>query len=95
MDLARSQAERDHDRPRRPYWLTLAAALLAICVVLIVGRGFDAFLGGFQRLLERIAREEAAQEARKPQPIFVVPPEEQPAAAPAGGDPPPPTPADQ
>jgi hypothetical protein len=83
MDLARSQAERDHDRPRRPLWLTIAAAVLAICVVLIVGRGFDAFLGGFQRLLERIAREEAEQELRKPQPVFVVP-EEQPAEVPAG-----------
>jgi hypothetical protein len=83
MDLARSQAERDHDRPRRPLWLTIVAAVLAICVVLIVGRGFDAFLGGFQRLLERIAREEAEQEIRKAQPIFVVP-EEQTAEAPAG-----------
>jgi hypothetical protein len=86
MDLARLQAERDHDRPRRPLWLTIVAALVAICVVLVVGRGFDAFLGGFQRLLERIAREEAQQEARKPQPIFVVPPEEQPAQAPVQKD---------
>jgi hypothetical protein len=92
MDLARSQAERDHDRPRRPLWVTIAAALLAICVVLIVGRGFDSFLGGFQRLLERIAREEAEQEIRKPQPIFVVP-EEPAAEAPAGEEEP--VPADQ
>lgn len=94
MDLARSQAERDHQRPRRPLWVTIVAALLAIGVVLIVGRGFDAFLGGFQRLLERIAREEAEQELRRPQPIFVVP-EGQPAETPARQDEPPPAPADQ
>src|SRR5262245_47186990 len=93
MDLARSQAERDHNRPRRPLWVTIAAALLAICVVLIVGKGFDAFLGGFQRLLERIAREEAEQELRKPRPVFVVP-EEQPAEAPTGEEEPS-TPADR
>ena len=80
MDLARSQAERDHQRPRRPLWVTTVAALLAVAVVAIVGRGFDAFLGEFQRLLERIAREEAEQEIRKPQPIFVVP-QEQPTEA--------------
>ena len=79
MDLARLNAERDHDKPRRPLWLTVAGVLFAMSVVLVVGRGFDAFLGGFQRLLERIAQEEAKIEARKPQPIFVVP-EEQPAA---------------
>lgn len=94
MDLARSQAERDHDRPRRPLWITILAALASICVVLIVGRGFDAFLSGFQRLLERIAREEAEQEIRKPQPIFVVP-EEQPAETQAQEDEPPPAPADR
>ena len=79
--------------PRRPLWLTIVAALLAIFVVLIVGRGFDAFLGGFQRLLERIAREEAEQEIRKPQPIFVLP-EEHPTEAPAGEEEPS-APADQ
>jgi hypothetical protein len=94
MDLARSQAERDRDRPRRPLWLTIVAALLAICAVLIVGRGFDAFLGGFQRLLERIAREEAEQEIRKSQPIFVVP-QEPPAETPAREDESPSAPADQ
>jgi hypothetical protein len=93
MDLARSQAERDYQRPRRPLWLTIVAALLAVAVVAIAGRGFDAFLGGFQRLLERIAREEAQQEIRKPQPIFVVP-EGQPAETPARHDEPP-APADR
>ena len=73
MDLARSNAERDHDKPRRPLWVTIVGVVLAVSVVFIVGRGFDAFLGGFQRLLERIAQEEAESEARKPQPIFVVP----------------------
>lgn len=76
MDLARSHAERDHDKPRRPVWVTVVGVLLAVSVVAIVGRGFDAFLGGFQRLLEHIAQEEAEAEARKPQPIFVVPPEQ-------------------
>jgi hypothetical protein len=79
MDLARSHAERDRDKPRRPVWVTVVGVLLAVSVVATVGRGFDAFLSGFQRLLERIAQEEAEAEARKPQPIFVVPPE-QPAA---------------
>jgi hypothetical protein len=95
MDLARTLAERDHDRPRRPAWVTAAGVLLAIAVVAIVGRGFDAFLGGFQRLLERIAHEEAeiAQEeaeaqARKPQPIFVVPPEPPAGAGPDEAQPP-------
>jgi len=81
MDLARSNAQRDHDKPRRPLWLTIVGVLLAISVVVVVGRGFDAFLGGFQRVLERIAQEEAEAEARKPQPVFVVP-EEEPAAQP-------------
>ncbi len=94
MDLARSQAELDYQRPRRPLWLTIVAALLAVAVVAIAGRGFDAFLGGFQRLLERIAREEAEQEIRKPQPIFVVP-EGQPAETPARQDEPPPAPAER
>jgi len=76
MDLARSHAERDRDKPRRPVWVTVVGVLLAVSVVVTVGRGFDAFLGGFQRLLERIAQEEAEAEARKPQPIFVVPPEQ-------------------
>ncbi len=73
MDLARANAEQDHDKPPRPLWLTIVGVILAIAVVAIAGRGFDAFLGGFQRLLERIAQEEAEMEARKPQPIFVVP----------------------
>jgi hypothetical protein len=80
MDLARSHAERDHDKPRRPVWVSAVGILLAVLVVAVVGRGFDAFLGGFQRLLERIAQQEAEAEARKPQPIFVVP-EEPPADA--------------
>ena len=75
MDRARMHAERDHDKPPRPLWLTVAGALLAVSVVFIMGRGFDSFLGGFQRLLERIAQQEAQAEARKPQPIFVVPDE--------------------
>jgi hypothetical protein len=85
MDLARSNAERDHDKPRRPLWVTIAGGLLAIFMVVFVGRGFDAFLSGFQQLLERIAQEEAEAEARKPQPIFVVP-EGQPAAQPGSDD---------
>jgi hypothetical protein len=85
MDLARSNAERDHDKPRRPLWVTIAGGLLAIFMVVFVGRGFDAFLSGFQQLLERIAQEEAEAEARKPQPIFVVP-EGQPAAPPGSDD---------
>ena len=88
MDLARSLAERDHDRPRRPAWVTAVGVLLAVSVVAIVGRGFDAFLGGFQRLLERIAQEEAEVEARKPQPIFVVPPEPPAEASPGDTQPP-------
>jgi hypothetical protein len=88
MDRARLNAERDHDKPRRPVWVTVTGVFLAISVVAIVGRGFDAFLGGFQRLLERIAQEEAEAEIRKPQPIFVVP-EGQPAAPPdSDGTPP-------
>ena len=89
MDLARSNAERDHDKPRRPVWVTVTGVLLAISVVAIAGRGFDAFLGAFQRLLERIAQEEAEAEIRKPQPIFVVPEEEQPAAPPGSDGTPP------
>jgi hypothetical protein len=81
MDLARSNAERDHDKPRRPVWVTVVGVLIAVVMVAVAGRGFDAFLGGFQRLLERVAREEAELEARKPQRIFVVP-EQQPAAQP-------------
>ena len=81
MDRARLNAERDHDKPRRPVWVTVTGVLLAISVVAIAGRGFDAFLSGFQQLLERIAQEEAEAEIRKPHPIFVVP-EEQPAAPP-------------
>lgn len=88
MDLARSNAERDHDKPRRPVWVTVTGVLLAISVVAIAGRGFDAFLSGFQQLLERIAQEEAEAEIRKPQPIFVVP-EEQPAAPPGSDGTPP------
>ena len=89
MDLARANAERDHQKPRRPAWVTAVGVLLALAIVTTVGRGFDAFLGGFQRLLERIAQEEADAEVRKPQPIFVVP-EEQPARSPGGDDAPPP-----
>jgi len=88
MDLARSHAERDHDKPRRPVWVTVVGVLLAVLVVATVGRGFDAFLGGFQRLLERIAQQEAEAEARKPQPIFVVP-QEQPTEADNGDAQPP------
>ena len=88
MDRARANAERDHDKPRRPLWVTIVGVLLAISVVVVVGRGFDAFLGGFQRQLERIAQEEAEAETRKPQPIFVVP-EEPPAAQPGSGTQPP------
>jgi hypothetical protein len=88
MDRARLNAELDHDKPRRPVWVTVIGVLLAISVVAIVGRGFDAFLGGFQRLLERMAQQEAEAEIRKPQPIFVVP-EEQPAAPPGGDGTPP------
>ena len=88
MDQARSLAERDRDRPRRPAWVTAVGVLLAVSVVAIVGRGFDAFLGGFQRLLERIAQEEAEVEARKPQPIFVVPPEPPTEASPDDTQPP-------
>ena len=88
MDLARSHAERDRDRPRRPAWVTVMGAVLAVAVVAIFGRGFDAFLGGFQRLLERIAHEEAEAEIRKPHPVFVVPPE-QPAEADTDVAPPP------
>ena len=84
MDRARLNAERDHDKPRRPVWVTVTGVLLAISVVTIGGRGFDAFLSGFQQLLERIAQEEAEAETRKPHPIFVVP-EEQP-APPPGSD---------
>lgn len=73
MDRARQNAELDHEKPRRSKWATVAAILLTIAVVFTLGRGFDAFLGGFQRLLERIAREEAVIEARKPQPVYVVP----------------------
>ena len=83
MDLAKANAARDRDKPRRPLWVTIAGAALAVLVVVTVGRGFDLFLSGFQQLLERIAQEEARQEASKPQPIFVVP-QEQPS-------PPPPT----
>ncbi len=82
MDLARANAEKDHEKPPRPLWLTVVGVILAIAVVAIAGRGFDAFLGGFQRLLERIAQEEAEMEARKPQPVFVVPEEDAPGAPP-------------
>lgn len=89
MDLARSNAERDHDKPRRPAWVTAVGVLVAVAMVAIAGRGFDAFLGGFQRLLERIAQEDAEAELREPQPIFVVP-EEDPASSPGADDLPPP-----
>jgi len=55
---------------------TVVGLLLAVLVVTVVGRGFDAFLGGFQRLLERIATQEAEAEARKVRPVFVVPDED-------------------
>jgi hypothetical protein len=87
MDLARANAERDREKPRRPLAVTIGSALLAVAIVLVVGRGFDLFLGGFQRLLERIAREDEAAEIAKPHPVFVVP--EQPALDPptdAGND---------
>ena len=80
MDLARSNAERDHDKPRRPLWVTIAGALLAIFVVVVVGRGFDAFSPG-PAASRAIARKSGGR-TRKPQPIFVVP-EGQPAAPPA------------
>ena len=57
----------------------------SLAMVAIAGRGFDAFLGGFQRLLERIAQEDAEAELREPQPIFVVP-EEDPASGPGADD---------
>lgn len=86
MDRARQNAELDHEKPPRSPWPTVAGVVLAIAVVFIMGRGFDAFLGGFQRLLERIAHEEAVIEARKPQPVYVVP-DEAPAAPAAEPEP--------
>jgi len=76
MDRARSLAERDHAKPPRRLMPTVVGLLLAVLVVTVVGRGFDAFLGGFQRLLERIATQEAEAEARKVRPVFVVPDED-------------------
>jgi hypothetical protein len=93
MDRARSTAERDHEKPPRRVLPTVVGLLLAVTVVAVVGRGFDAFLSGFQQLLERIAAQEAEAEAKKALPVFVVPDDEKtktpgdsadPEAAPAG-----------
>jgi hypothetical protein len=76
-DLERAIAERERAfaageagyRPQR-HWQYGIGLILAALVVFVVFFGFDAFLGGMQKMIEIIV---AREEAEVPIPVFVVP----------------------